>query len=110
MKEAVAMKRLMIFIDETNKWHGKSLSAALVDRLNKEGCSGATVLRGTAGFGSHHRVHTSTIMDLSSALPEIVLVIETAEKMDSILPIVEAMVEEGLLVLDDVHTIKLSKS
>jgi len=110
MKEPVAMKRVMIFIDETDRWHGKVLSAALVDRLNKEGCSGATVVRGTAGFGGHHKVHTASLMDLASSLPEIVLVIETPEKVAQIMPVIEEMVLGGLVVMDDVQVIRLTKS
>lgn len=109
MKDSVLMKRLMIFIDETDKWQGRSLSAALVDLLKKEGCSGATVLRGSSGFGGHRRVHTSSIMDLASSLPEIVIVIDTPEKIESVIQSVSAIVAEGLLVVDDVETIKLSK-
>jgi PII-like signaling protein len=109
MNNSVAMKRLMIFIDETDKWQGRSLSAALLDLLKKEGCSGATVIRGSAGFGIHRKMHTTSIMDLSSSLPEIVLVMDTPEKIESILPALSAIVSEGLFVLDDVEAIKLSK-
>jgi uncharacterized protein len=109
MNNSVLMKRLMIFIDETDKVQGRSLSAALLDLLKKEGCSGASVLRGSAGFGIHRKVHTTSIMDLSTSLPEIVLVIDTPEKIESVLPAISSMVSEGLLVLDDVETIKLSK-
>ncbi len=110
MNNRVSMKRLMIFVDETDKWQGKSLSAALVDRLKKEGCAGATVLRGASGFGAHRTVHTTSIMDLSSSLPEIILVVDSPEKIESIVPAVSEMVSEGLLVIDDVEAVKLSKS
>lgn len=110
MNNAVPMKRLMIFVDETDKWQGRSLSAALVDRLKKEGIAGATVLRGASGFGAHRTVHTTSIMDLASSLPEIILVLDTPEKIDSIVPAVSEMVSEGLLVIDDVQAIKLSKT
>lgn len=109
MRETIAMKRLMIFIDETDRWHGKVLSAALVDRLRKEGCAGATVVRGSAGFGGHQKIHTASIMDLSSALPEIIIVIDSAERIEAIMPTVEEMVVEGLVCLDDVQVVKLSK-
>jgi PII-like signaling protein len=110
MNEAVLMKRLMIFIDESDRWHGKSLSGALIDRLNKAGCSGATVVRGSSGFGFHHKVHTTSIMDLSTSLPEIIILIDTQEKIDEIMPILQEMVSTGLLVFDDVQVLKMSKA
>ncbi|MDZ4835746.1 MAG: DUF190 domain-containing protein [Candidatus Melainabacteria bacterium] len=110
MNNVVLMKRLMIFINETDKWHGRSMSAALIDLLKKEGFSGATVFRGSSGFGVHSTVHTTSIMDLSSSMPELILVIDAAEKIQSVIPAISEMVSEGMLVLDDVETIKLSKS
>lgn len=109
MKVTATMKRLMIFVDETDKYNKKSLSASLIERLKNEGCAGATVLRGTSGFGEHKKVHTTSILDLAIALPEIILLIDTSEKIDSILPIVEEMVQEGLLVIDEVEVTRLSK-
>ncbi len=109
MNNAVPMKRLMIFLDETDKWHGRSLSAALVDLLKKEGCAGATVIRGASGFGVHRQVHTTSIMDLASALPEVIIVIDAKEKIESLIPALSEMISEGLLVVDDVDAIKLSK-
>lgn len=109
MKITSNMKRLMIFIDETDRFHGANLSAALIDRLKKEGCAGATLLKGIAGFGFHKQVHTAAILDLSVSLPDVVLVIETAEKVAQIMPVLEEMIGEGLIVLDDVEAIKLAK-
>jgi PII-like signaling protein len=99
----------MIFVDETDKYHGANLAAAIIDRLKKEGCSGATVLKGIAGFGVHKQVHTAAILDLSISLPDIIVAIESEEKIAQIMPIIEEMVAEGLIVIDDVQTIKLSK-
>lgn len=110
MSNSVAMKRLMIFIDETDKWHGRSLSAALIEFFKKEGCGGATVIRGASGFGAHRQIHTTSIVDLASSLPEIVLVIDAPDKIDSMIPALSEMVSEGLLVVDDVQAFKLSKT
>lgn len=109
MRTNSLMKRVMISVDETDKFRHSNLSAALMERLKKEGFSGATVLKGSAGFGSHKQIHTTTIMDLAVSLPDIVVFIETPDKVAQILPVLEEMIEEGFIAIDDVETIKLSK-
>lgn len=110
MEETFKMKRLMIFIDETDRWQKGSLSSALVERMKKEGCAGATVIKGATGFGVHKSIHTSSIMDLSSSLPEIVLAIDTPAVIDAVIPKLKEMVQEGLFVIDEVDAIRISKS
>ncbi len=64
-----------IFIGESDRWQGRPLVDALVERLRKEGFAGATVLRGLAGFGARSVVHTTHLLELSQDLP---LVVEVA--------------------------------
>ncbi|MBI2811164.1 MAG: DUF190 domain-containing protein [Candidatus Melainabacteria bacterium] len=109
MRTSSSMKRVMIFVDETDKFQRGNLSTALLEKLKKEGCSGATVLKGSAGFCSHKQIHTNSIVDLAVSLPDIILFIETPEKVAQLLPILEEMIEEGLIAIDDVETIKISK-
>lgn len=100
------VKRVMIFIDETDRWHGHNLTGAIIDRVRKEGCAGATVLRGSVGFGVHGQVHTTAIVDLSVNLPVLILIIDDIEKIDRILPILQEMVTEGLIIVDEVQAIR----
>ncbi len=109
MRKTEIMQRLMIFIDETDRYQGVNLSSAVLEKLRTEGISGATVLRGTAGFGIHGTVHTAALLDLSISLPEIITAIDTEEKMQAVLPKLEEMIREGLIVVDEVETIKISK-
>ncbi len=109
MQTRATMKRVMIFVTETDRYQHGNLSAALLERLKKEGCAGATVLKGSAGFGTNKQIHTTRILDLAISLPDIVMFLETAEKVAQVLPIVEEMIEEGLIAIDDVETIKISK-
>lgn len=99
----------MIFVDGSDRYHHQNLSAALLDRLKKEGCGGATVFKASAGFGMHGQIHTNTIVDLASSMPDCILFIETQEKVAQLLPIVEEMVQEGFIAIDDVETIHLTK-
>ena len=101
-------KRVTIYIDENDRLHGKNLMSALVERMRHEGISGATAVRAMAGFGRHGQVHTTQILDLSSNLPVILTVIDEPDKVDRVLPILQEMVTEGLIVVEDVQVLKSS--
>ncbi len=70
---------MRIFIGESDKFHGKPLFQALLERLREKGFAGATVLRGVAGFGASSTVHTDKVLRLSLDLPIIIEVVETEE-------------------------------
>ncbi len=110
MKLEGAAKRLSIYIGESDQWHGHSLSGALVRRAKELGLAGATVLRGIEGFGAHSRLHTTRILRLSEDLPIVVELIDTAERIDGFLPVLDEMVREGLVVIEDVHVLKYEAS
>src|SRR5277367_1586527 len=95
------VKRVMIFIDETDKWQGTNLAGALIERLRKEGCAGATVLRGSVGFGVHGQVHTTAIVDLAVSLPIVIIAVDEVATIDRVLPTLEEMVSEGLILVDE---------
>ncbi len=95
-----------IFIGESDTWHHQPLSIAIVERLRKEGFAGATVFHGVAGFGAHSILHTSHILRLSEDLPVVIEVVDTAEKIDSLMPILDEMVSEGLVTMEKVKVLK----
>ena len=96
---------MRIHIGESDKWHGKPLHEAIVEMLRKEGYSGATVLRGVAGYGGSSVYHTDKLLRLSQDLPLIVEVVESAERIETILPRLDEMVEGGLITLEKVRVI-----
>jgi uncharacterized protein len=96
---------MRIHIGESDKWHGKPLHEAIVEMLRKDGFSGATVLRGVAGFGGSSVYHTDKILRLSQDLPLIVEVVEYAERIEKILPQLDEMVDGGLITLEEVRVI-----
>jgi uncharacterized protein len=96
---------MRIHIGESDKWHGKPLHDAIVELLRKEGFSGATVLRGVAGYGGSSVYHTDKILRLSQDLPIIVEVVEYSERIEKILPRLDEMVEGGLITLEKVRVI-----
>lgn len=87
-----------IFIGESDKWHHQPLYRAIVERLRKEGFAGATVFRGLEGFGASSIVHTAHILDLSSDLPVVIEVVDTEERVQRLLAILDEMVTGGVLV------------
>jgi len=96
---------MRIHIGESDKWHGRPLHEAIVEILRKEGFSGATVLRGVAGFGGSSVYHTDKLLRLSQDLPIVLEVIETQERIDAILPRLDEMVDGGLITLEKVRVI-----
>jgi uncharacterized protein len=96
---------MRIHIGESDKWHGRPLYEAIVEMLRKEGFSGVTVLRGVGGYGGSSVYHTDKILRLSQDLPIIVEIVETTERIEQILPRLDAMVEGGLITLEKVRVI-----
>jgi len=96
---------MRIHIGESDKWHGKPLHEAIVELLRKEGLSGATVLRGVAGFGGSSIIHTDKILRLSQDLPIVVEAVETTEKIEALLPRLDEMIGGGLITLEKVRVI-----
>ena len=98
-------KLLRIFIGESDTWHGRPLYQAIVERVREEGLAGATVVRGIEGFGSNSRLHTSRILRLSEDLPVVIEIVDTAENIDRVVPLLDEMVQEGMLTVERVHVV-----
>jgi hypothetical protein len=96
---------LRIFISESDRWHGIPLHEAIVRRAREEGLAGATVLRGMEGFGAHSRIHTTKVLRLSADLPIVVEIADRAERIEAFLPLLDEMVQEGMMTLEKVHII-----
>jgi PII-like signaling protein len=96
---------LRIFVGESDRWHGKPLYEAIVERARKEGLAGATVVRGLEGFGAHSRLHTTRILRLSEDLPVVIELVDTSEKIEAFLPGLDEMVSEGMVTLEKVRVI-----
>ena len=99
-------KMMRIFIGESDQWHGKPLHEALVKAMRAHDLAGATVYRSILGYGAHRRVHKEKPLHLSHDCSIMLSVIDTEEKLKAFLPIVDQMVQEGLVVFSDVDIIK----
>jgi PII-like signaling protein len=98
-------KLLRIFIGESDRWQGRPLYQALVELARREGLAGATVVRGIEGFGADSHLHTSRLLRLSEDLPVVVEIVDTAENVDRVLPLLDGMVEEGMVTVEPVHVV-----
>ena len=106
MLKAGPGKKVGIYVAEDQHYHGSSAYAAILDFLFFHGVSGATVTRGIAGFGADHQLHTSNLVDLAVKLPVKIEFIESAEKVESLLPKLHEMVGTGLIEMHDTTIVK----
>jgi PII-like signaling protein len=96
---------LRIFIGDSDRVEGKPLYQILVDRARSSGLAGATVLHGPMGFGRHSRVHTSKLVELSTDLPIVIEIVDSAEAIARFMDDVERLVTEGLVTLENVKVV-----
>ncbi len=99
-------KLMRIYIGEADRWRDKALHIALVEAMRANDIAGVTVYRGILGYGAHRRIHKDKPLHLSHDSSVMLSVIDSNEKLQAFLPIVEQMVQEGLVVLSDVDVIK----
>lgn len=99
-------KLMRIYVGADDRWRGKPLHDALVESLRANDIAGVTVYRGICGYGAHRRFHKEKRMSLSSDLPIMLSVVDEESKIQKYLPVLEQMVQEGLVVLSDVDVIK----
>jgi len=99
-------KMMRIYIGESDKWQDKPLYEALVRAMRANDLAGVTVYRGILGYGAHRRVHKDKPFSLSRDASLMLSVVDTEEKLTAFLPIVDKMVQEGLVVLSDADIIK----
>ena len=110
MKIPTDAQLIRIFIGESDRWHGKPLYEAIILKAREMGIAGATMLRGLMGFGAASRIHTAKILRLSEDLPIVVEIVDSPEKLAAFLPVIEDMVQEGLVTVEDLKVIQYRAS
>jgi PII-like signaling protein len=96
---------LRIFIGESDRWQHQPLYEALVLKAREMHLAGATVLRGPMSFGKSSRLHTAKILRLSMDLPLVIEIVDTEEKLNSFLPVLDEMMKRGLVTLEKMRVI-----
>ncbi len=104
------IKLLRVYIGEATKWHGQPLYMAILLKARERGLAGGTVLRGVAGYGANSIIHTANILRLSEDLPMVIEFVDNAEKIQAFLPVLDEMVQEGLILLLDAELVHYRSS
>jgi PII-like signaling protein len=102
MVDQADSRLLRVFIGEADVFEGRPLYQAIVEVLRREGLAGATVLRGIEGFGKSSLLHTATVLRLSEDLPILIECVDTIEKVEAVLPVLDDMIEDGLVTIEKV--------
>ena len=97
---------LRIFIGESDRWHHQPLYEALVLKAREMHLAGATVLRGPMGFGKSSRMHTAKILRLSMDLPLVIEIVDSEEKINAFLPVLDTMMSGGLITLEKLKVLR----
>jgi len=103
--ESTTATKLTIYVGDADKHGRKPLHLAIVELLQEEGITGATVLRGIEGYGAHKQIHTARILDLSGDLPMVVTAVDLPERIEDVLPKLDEMIEEGLVTTEEVQIV-----
>ena len=106
-REAVLLR---IFIGETDRIKGRPLYEAIVLKAREAGLAGATVLRGPMSFGKSSTLHTAKVLRLSEDLPIVIEIVDTQEKIDAFLPVLDPMMGSGLVTLERVQVLQYGDS
>jgi len=99
-------KKLTIYMDESDKIHGKPVYEVLLDIFFKRKIAGASVFRGIEGYGGDRVFHTAKILELSTSLPVKIEVVDSGEKIDEILLEITPLVHKGLIEVSDTVVVK----
>jgi PII-like signaling protein len=97
---------LRIFVGESDRHGHHPLYEAIVLQARKKGLAGATVLRGVMGFGKHSTLHTAKILRLSEDLPIVIEIVDSAEKINEFLPVLDEMIKDGLVTVERVKVLQ----
>jgi uncharacterized protein len=97
---------LRIFLGQDERHEHQPLYEAIVMKAREHHLAGATVLRGPLGFGHSSRIHTTKVLRLSQDLPMVVEIVDTEEKINAFLPVLDTMIGSGLVTLEKVQVLR----
>jgi PII-like signaling protein len=106
MKLEGKAKLLRIHFGEDDKWQGKPLYRAIVEKCRELDIAGATAYRGVEGYGASTLIRRSHLLSISNDAPVMVSVVDSEEKIRKLIPVLDEMVDEGLIAMSDVEVIK----
>jgi uncharacterized protein len=101
---------LRIFVGESDKVGHRPLYEVIVLKAREAGFAGATVLRGVMGFGKNSILHTAKILRLSEDMPMVIEIVDSLEKVEAFLPVLDEMITDGLVTLEQVKVLHYRSS
>ncbi len=101
-------KKLIITVNESARWHGRSVYNALLELFQHKGLAGATVSRGIAGFTGRGAIQTINVLDLASSLPVRIEIVDSAEAIERVLPDVYDIVDRGIVEVQETTVVKFA--
>ena len=101
---------LRIFLGENDRYEHLPLYEAIVLKAREMHMGGATVLRGPMGFGPSSRLHTAKLLRLSEDLPFVIEIVDSQERVDAFLPVLDSMMGSGLITLEKVTVLQYGKT
>ena len=110
MKEQFQAKMLRIHFTEADRWQGEPLYKAIVAKCMDLGLAGAIVYRGVEGFGASARIYHARSLSISKNAPVMVSVIDTEEKIQTLIPHLGQMIDGGLIASSTVEVIRYSRA
>lgn len=108
MSQRQPARLLRIHISESDRFQGKRLYEAIIARCRELKIAGATVFRGVEGYGERAEVHRAHLIRHDQ--PIIITILDSAENLATLVPVVEQMVDTGLMAVSDVHVIRVQKT
>ncbi|HEY7418536.1 MAG TPA: DUF190 domain-containing protein [Ktedonobacteraceae bacterium] len=97
---------LRLFLGEAEEWQGQPLYQALIERAWQHGIKGATVLRATEGFGPEHHLSSTRLVDISDNLPIVIEMVDHYERIETLLPELDQVVQRGMITMTPVTIIE----
>ena len=110
MLQAGKAVKVSIYLNEGSTYHGAATYSGIIDFLFYRGVSGAMVLKGVAGFGADHHIHSSNFVEISDQLPMKIEFVESREKVDELLGKLEEMVGGGMIEVQETTVAKAGQS
>jgi PII-like signaling protein len=106
MKIESEARLVTVYVNSTDKWHGRPLYSAIVELCRERGIAGATVIRCTEGYGSGGRLHSTRLLELSEDLPVRIEIVDVVERIDPFLASLGEMIGEGLVTVSHIHIMR----
>jgi uncharacterized protein len=108
MPQTSPARILRVHIGEGDKYNGKPLYEAIVTKCRDMKIAGATVFRGLEGYGETAEIHKHHLVARDQ--PIIIVVVDSPENIARLKPLVEGMMDTGMIAVSDVEMIRVQKN